>query len=69
MNFIQGLLKAPIKWRVTLKRKGTASKAGQDVRRKVEEVFAGDQSIAEVRALQMFDNAKFFEVESIREVR
>lgn len=69
MNFVHGMLKAPIHWRVTLRRKSSASKAGQDARRKVEDVIASDQSTAKALALQKFDNAKYFEVESVREAR
>jgi hypothetical protein len=69
MNFVQGMLKARIRWRVTLKRRPLATAAGQDGRRKVEEVFAPDKETASAIALHISDNGKYFVIESIREVR
>jgi len=69
MDYVYGVLSAPIKWRVTLKRKSEATGFGQADRRRVEEVSAESRGAAGKAALALNNNSKYFVVEAIREVR
>lgn len=65
-NFF-GLLRAPIKWEITLSRKPTANEE-QNARKRIEYVRAPDQHEAKRIALAMPQNAAF-RFSSIREAR
>lgn len=64
---VQGMLRAPIAWEVTLSRKPTCNDV-QNARKRVEYVRAQDQQTAKQIALAMPNNAAY-RVSSIREAR
>ncbi len=64
---VQGMLRAPIAWEVSLSRKQTENDV-QNARKRVEYVRALDQQTAKQIALAMPNNAAY-RVSSIREAR
>lgn len=64
---VQGMLRAPIAWEISLSRKQTENDV-QNARKRVEYVRALDQQTAKQIALAMPNNAAY-RVSSIREAR